>query len=74
MDPNRKVKMEWSPLGPPVRDTPTCQYSPGGGPADKASPTNPHILLPVFPQDSTRQLPATFEVHKMKFKVDNKKS
>ena len=66
--------MEWSPLGHPVGDTPTHQYSPGGGPADKASPTNLHIPLPVFPQDLTGQLPATFEVHKTKFKVDNKNS
>ena len=66
--------MEWSPPGHPVGDIPTHQYSPGGGPADKASPANPRISLPVFPQDSIRQLPATFEIHKMKFKVDNKNS
>ena len=64
--------MEWSTLGCPVRNTPTCHYSPGGGPADKGSPANLHIPSPVFLQDLTRQLPDTLEVHKTKFKVDNK--
>ena len=66
------VWMEWSLLGCPVGDTPAHQCSPGGEPADKTSPTNPHIPSPVFPHDSTRQLPATLELHKTKFKFDNK--
>ena len=66
--------MEWSTLGCPIGNTPTHHYSPGEGPADKASPTNLHIPSLILPQDLTRQLPATFEVHKMKFKVVNKNS
>ena len=57
-----------------IWDTPTCQCSPGGKPVDKASPTNPHIPSPVFPHDLTGQLPATLELHKTKFKVENKKN
>ena len=53
--------MEWSTLGCPIRNTPTHHYNPRGGPADKAPPTNPHILSPIPPQDSTGQLPAAFE-------------
>ena len=56
----------------PVGNTPICHYSPGGGPVNKVSPTNLHTLSPVLPHDSTGQLPGTLEVHKMKFKVDNK--
>ena len=66
--------MEWSTPGCPVRKTPTCHYSPGGGPADKASPTNLHIPSPILLQDLTGQPPATFEVHKTKFKVVNENS
>ena len=73
-DPNKEVRMDQSPLGCPVRDTPTCQCSTGGGPVDKVPPTNLHILSPVFLQDLTKQLPATLKVHKTEFKVDNKNS
>ena len=66
--------MEWPPLGCPIWNTPTHECSPGGEPADKASPTNPHIFSPVFPQDLTRQLPGNLEVYNTKFKVDNKNS
>ena len=66
--------MEWPPLGCLVGDTPTCQHSPEGEPADKASPTNLHIPSPVFPQDSTLQPPGTLELHKTKFKVNKKKN
>ena len=66
--------MEWSTLGCPVRNTPTHCYSPGEGPADKASPTNMHIPSPIFPQNLTRQSHATFELHKKKFKVVNENS
>ena len=43
---------------------------------EKVSPTNPHTPSPVFPHNSTRQLPATPELHKMKlrFKIDNKRT
>ena len=42
---------------------------------EKASPTNLHILSPVFPHILTRQLPATPELHKtcLRFEVDNSK-
>ena len=53
--------MEWSTLGCPIRNTPTCHYSPGGGPVDKVPPTNLHIPSPIPPIDLTGQLPATFE-------------
>ena len=58
---NKEVRMEWSTLGCPTRNTPTCHYSPGGGPVDKVPPANPHILSPIPLQDSTGQPPATFE-------------
>ena len=43
---------------------------------EKVSPTNLHTPSPVFLHHSTRQLPATPELHKMKlrFKVDNKRN
>ena len=63
--------MEWSTLGCPIGNTPTCHYSPEGGPADKASPTNPHTPSPFLPQDLSGQLPAPFEIHQKKFKVVN---
>ena len=52
--------MEWSTLGCPIGNTPAHHYSPGGGPADKASPTNLHIpsLIPL--QDLTGQPPACY--------------
>ena len=60
-DPNKEVRMEWSTPGCPIGNTPTCCYSPGEGPADKVPPANPHIPSPIPLQDSTGQLPATFE-------------
>ena len=65
-----------STLGFPIGNTPTHCYSPGGGPGEKASPTNLHIPSPILPQDSTGQLPATFEdeVQNEKFKVVNENS
>ena len=66
--------MEWSTLGCLIGNTPAHHYSPGRGPADKASLTNPHIPSLILPRDSTGQPPATFEVHKTKFKVVNEKS
>ena len=51
---------EWSTLGCPTRNTPTHCYSPEGGPEDKASPTNLHILSLFLLLDLTRQLPAFF--------------
>ena len=58
---NVEVRTEWSTLGCPIGNTPTCHYSPGGGPADKVAPANPHIPSPIPLQDLTGQLPATFE-------------
>ena len=66
--------MEWSTLGCPIRNTPTCYYSPGGGPAEKASPTNLQILSPILLQDSTRQLPATFGDEVQNEKVQSRNS
>ena len=53
--------MEWSTLGCPIGNTPTHHYTHGGGPADKAPPTNLHIPSTIPLQDLTGQLPATFE-------------
>ena len=53
--------MEWSTLGCPIRNNPTHHHNPRGGQADNVLPTNLHIPLPILPQDSTRQPPATFE-------------
>ena len=58
---NKEVRTEWSSPGYPIGNIPTHHYSPGEGPADKAPPANLHILSPIPPQHSTRQLPATFE-------------
>ena len=66
--------MEWSTLGCPTRNTPTCCYSPKGGPADKASPTSLHILLLILLLNLTRQLPVSFVVHKIKFTIVNENS
>ena len=73
---NMEVRTEWSTLGCPFRNKPTHNYSPGGRPVEKASPTNPHIPSPILPQDLTRQLSATFEdeVQNKKFKVVNENS
>ena len=60
-DPNKGLRMEWSTLGCPIGNIPTCHYIPGGGPVDKASPTNPYIPSPILLQDLTGQPPATFE-------------
>ena len=60
-------------LGCPIRDIPAHWHSPGGGPMEKASPANPHILSPVFPHNLTRLLPTTPKLHKtcLRFEVDN---
>ena len=66
--------MEWSTLGCPFGNTPTYHNSPGEGPAEKALPTNPHILSPILPQDSTRQPPDTFEDEVQNEKVQSRNS
>ena len=68
--------MEWSTLGCPFGNTPTCHYSPGGGPVEKAPPTNLHILSPILLQDSTGQLPATLKtkIRTNKFKAETVKN
>ena len=58
----------------PSQEYPYLPLQPGGGPVNKASPANLHITSPFLPQHSTGQPPATLEVHKMKFKVNNKNS
>ena len=66
--------MECSTLGCPIRNTPTHHYSPGGGPADKASPANLHIPSPILLQDSTGQPPATLEDEVHNENVQNRNS
>ena len=71
---NKEVKMEWSTLGCSIRDTPAHCYSPEGGPADKVSPSNLHILSLILLLNFTGQLPAFFVVLKIKFTVVNENS
>ena len=66
--------MEWSTLGGPIGSTPTYCYSPEGGPVDKVSPANPHNLSLILPLNLTRQLPAFFVVHKIKFTIVSENS
>ena len=66
--------MEWSTLGCPIGNTPTHHYSPGGGPAEKASPANLHIPSPIPLQDLTGQLSATFEDEVQNEKVQSRNS
>ena len=65
------VRMEWFTLGCPLGTTPTCHYSPEGGPVEKMSPTDPHTPSPFPPQSLIGQLLSTLEIHQKKFKVVN---
>ena len=55
---SKEVKMEWSTLGFPVRNTPVHCYSLEGGPMEKASPTNMHNPSLTLLLNLTEQLPA----------------
>ena len=56
-NPNKEVKMEWSTLGCPVRNTPAYHYSLQGWPTGKASPTNLHNPSLTLLLNSTGQPP-----------------